>query len=198
LPETIERVRRSQHVKQQERWQARRTGLGAFFAGLGFLAVGAFVIWFNGWWEGKLVVPVRLLMILILPLVISLAGLYTFLTGHQIIDFNGDLTWDITISPEGITRTPVGGLIDGKIIYWHGIKCLEYEEDFTFGTGRSLIIHLADGSREKIRIASEVTAQQLAETASAYGKKLELAAAGAWSKGDDDTGALAGEQSFPC
>lgn len=83
LPETIQRLRRSQQVRQQERWRARRAGLGAFFGGLGFLAVGAFVIWFNGWWGGNLVVPVRLLMILILPLAISLAGLYTFLTGQK-------------------------------------------------------------------------------------------------------------------
>src|SRR5262249_34962170 len=30
---------------------------GAFLGGLGFLAVGVFVIWFNAWWEGRVVVP---------------------------------------------------------------------------------------------------------------------------------------------
>jgi hypothetical protein len=185
LPETVQRIRRSQQVNQQNRWRARRAGLGAFFGGLAFLAVGAFVIWFNGWWGGKLVVPVRLLMILLLPLAISLAGLYAFITGQQIVDFNGDLTWDITIGPEGISRTPVGGLIDGRIIYWHGIAYLEYEEDFTFGTGRTLVVHLANDSRERIRIAPDVTAQQLAETVSAYGKELRRAAAGDWCKRAD-------------
>jgi hypothetical protein len=182
LPETVQRIRRSQEVNQKKRWQARRAGLGAFFGGLAFLVVGAFVIWFDAWWGGQLVVPVRLLMILLLPLAISLAGLYTFLTGHQIVEFNGGLTWDITISPEGISRRPVGGLIDGRIFYWHGIECLEYEEDFTFGIGRTLVVHLAGGSRERIRIAQEVTAEQLAETVSAYGKELKVAAAGDWGK----------------
>jgi hypothetical protein len=182
LPETIQRVRRAQRFDKEERWQARRAGLGAFFGGVGFLAVGALVIWFNGWWGGKLVVPARLVMILLLPLAISVAGLYAFLTGHKIIEFNGDLAWDINIGPEGIRRTPVGGLIDGRIFYWHGIDRLEYEEDFAFGTGRVLAVHLADGKRQRIPIAPEVTAEQLAQTVSAYGKELTLAAAGDWGK----------------
>jgi hypothetical protein len=182
LPETIERVRRSQHAQQQQGWHARRNGLGAFFGGLAFLAVGAFVIWFNCWWTGKLEVPVRLVLILLLPLGISLAGLYTFLTGHQIVGFTEGLAWDITIGPEGIKREPVGGLIDGQIIYWHGIECVEYEEDFTLGTARTLVVHLGDGRQQRIRIAREVTAEQLAETVSAYGKELKLAEAGDWCK----------------
>jgi hypothetical protein len=44
------------------------------------------------------------------------------------------VTWDITIGPERISRTPDGGLIDGRIIYRHGIECLEFEEDFTTST----------------------------------------------------------------
>jgi hypothetical protein len=185
LPETIQRIGRSQQVQQQARWRARRAGLGAFFGGLGFLAVGAFVIWFNAWWGGNVVVPVRLLTILLLPLAISMAGLYTLLTGHQIVDFNGSLTWDITIGPEGIRRTPVGGLIDGRIMSWHRIAYLEYEEDFTFGTGRTLVVHLADGNQERIRLAQDVTAERLAETVSAYGKELRLAGAGDWGKRDE-------------
>ena len=185
LPETVQRVRRSQRVKQQEQWRARRAGLGAFFGGLAFLAVGAFVLWFNAWWGGRLVVPVRLVMILVLPLGISLAGLYTFLTGHVIVGFNGGPAWDITIGPDGIRRTPVAGLIDGRIWYWHGIEYLEYEEDFTFGTGRTLVVHLADCSRERVRLAPEVTAERLAEAVSAYGKELKLAGAGDWRPRDE-------------
>jgi hypothetical protein len=185
LPETIARVRSSQQAKKHIRWQNRKAGLGAFFGGLGFLAVGVFIIWFNAWWSGELVVPVRLLLILLVPLAISLAGLYSLLTGEKTIDFNGELAWDITIGPEGISRLPVGpGLIDGRIYYWHAITRLEFEEDRTYGTGRVLVIHMADGNRERIRIAAEVTEEQLADTVAAWGKWLEVAAAGVWnSKG---------------
>jgi hypothetical protein len=185
LTETIERVRGSQRAKADERWQNRWAGLGAFFGGLGFLAVGVFIIWFNAWWSGELVVPVRLLLILLVPLAVSLAGLYSLLTGEKTIDFNGELAWDITIGPEGNSRLPVGpGLIDGRIYSWHGIARLEYEEDLSFGTGRILVIHMADGNRERIRIAEEVTQEQLVETVAAWGKRLEVAAAGVWnSKG---------------
>jgi hypothetical protein len=30
--------------------------------------------------------------------------------GQQIVDFNGNLSWDSTIGPEGISRARVGGL----------------------------------------------------------------------------------------
>jgi hypothetical protein len=61
---------------------------------------------------------------------------------------------------------------------WYGIARLEYEEDFTFGTGRVLLIHMADSNRERTRIADEVTQEQLAETVAAWGKRLEVTATG--------------------
>jgi hypothetical protein len=90
--------------------------------------------------------------------------------GKQIVDFNRYLTRDISLGNEGISRTPVGALFDGRIIYGHGIECLDYKEHFTFGTGRILVVHLADGSRERIRIARDVTVELRAETVSPYGK----------------------------
>jgi hypothetical protein len=95
LEHSIERTHQSQNAKQQERRQNRRAGLSAFLGGLAFLGVGAFVSWFNAWWEGQAVVPVRLLLVLLIPLGISLTGLYSFLTGQKTLAIKEDVQEEI-------------------------------------------------------------------------------------------------------
>jgi hypothetical protein len=184
LEEAIQRIANSQQAKTQERRKNRLAGFWAVLAGLGFLAAGAFLIWFTNALGGgrRIVVPTG---VLLTGLAITVAGLHAMVTGEGTIAVNGELAWEIHIGPEGISRAPAScigysAMVDGRIYYWHGIDHLEYEEDFTFGTGRTLILHLANGSRERIGIANEVTPERLAETAAAWGKCLEVTGAGDW------------------
>jgi hypothetical protein len=52
------------------------------------------------------------------------------------------------------------------------------EEDFALGTGRVLVVHRVDGSRERLGIAQDVSLQRLAETAAAWGKPLAIGSVG--------------------
>jgi len=104
----------------------------------------------------------------------------SLVTGERTIDLGSEFAWESTIGPEGISRVPMDGLIDGRIYYRHGIARLESEEDFIFETGRGPVIYLEGGGRERSPIAPEVNQQQVAEAVVARGKRLEVTGAGEW------------------
>src|SRR5262249_49374299 len=123
----------------------------------------------------KIVIATGLLLV---GFALAAGGLYAMLTGRAV--FVAGLRWDVTLDAGGIERTPVAGLIDGWRIPWSQIDRLEDLEDYPVGPDvfRVLIVHTLSGRRETLLVADEITPAQLAEIATAFGKRI--AATSVW------------------
>jgi hypothetical protein len=90
------------------------------------------------------------------------------------------LSFYITVGPHGVGRVrsiPLGhhAIVQRSEFPWKDIQELVYLEDCPLG-GRSwrvVLVQSADGREELMGIANEVSPEQLAATAAAWGKRLE-------------------------
>ena len=178
LEAALRRIKQEQHEQEQKRRSNRWTGLGAMVAGLLIVAlIVALNTFLAG--EGRIVIPVQLTL---LGFILAGVGGYTFFSGCDVLNLAGKELYVIRIGPDGVSRTlgaDVGpsALSAGWSHAWDDIDTLAYVEDPILGSrSRVLEVHTHAGQIERLRIAENVSREQLASALTLWGKRLEVRA----------------------
>jgi hypothetical protein len=173
---TIRRVKHAQREQTERRRSNRWTGLGMIVLGafiiVAILGLNAFLAQNPD--GGKIVVPIKGT---IAGFLLIAVGGYTMLSGHDVLIVNATELYVIDVNSSGISRTLAhtapSALEQGWAIPWPAIAALNYVEDPILGAdSRMLEVHCRTGTVERVRIAPEITREELAAAAQTWGPGL--------------------------
>ncbi|MCI0742242.1 MAG: hypothetical protein L0Y72_24680, partial [Gemmataceae bacterium] len=184
LHDVVQRVSFSQKSQRKESRNNRLTGVLLLIFGIFVIVVGLGLSNFLTRDDGestRTYIPVGVLG---LGLVATLGGAYGMLTGTKIVEVNASIPNEVSIGPNGISRTSANDFAASWAIPWDIVKRVEYVEHFPLGARAHnvLFVHTKNGERETVVVAPELAPQRLADVIEAHGHKMEVVQAGDWSR----------------
>ncbi|MCI0379683.1 MAG: hypothetical protein L0215_18925 [Gemmataceae bacterium] len=184
LHDVVQRVSYSHKSQRKDSRKNRLSGVMLLLFGIIVIVVGLGLSNLLTHDDGESTRTYLPMGVLGLGLVATLGGAYGMLTGTKSVEVNASIPFEVSIGPNGISRTSANDFAVSWAIPWDIVKRVEYIEHFPLGdrAHNVLFVHTKNGERETVVLAPELAPQRLADVMEAHGHKMEVAQAGDWSR----------------